>query len=57
MDELGNWRFLCKACDDFAAALPISFDDPILSLDSESVVGPCRGMTDGGLGLILKSAE
>ena len=38
MDELGDRRFLCKAFDDYAAALPISFDDPILSIDSESVV-------------------
>ncbi len=52
MDELGDWRFLCKACDDYAVALPISFDDPILSIDSEGVVGSWWKMTYGGLGLI-----
>jgi len=38
MDELGIRRFLCKARDDYVVALPISFNDPILSIDSESVV-------------------
>ena len=38
MDELGDRRFLCKARDDYAVALPISFNDPILSVDFESVV-------------------
>lgn len=38
MDELGVRRFLCKARDDYVIALPISFNDPILSIDSESVV-------------------
>ena len=52
MDGLGDRGFLCKACDDYAAALPISSDDPILSIDSESVVGPYRKTSDGGLRLI-----
>ena len=52
MDGLGDRGFLCKAHDDYAAALPISSDDPILSIDSESVVGPCRKTSDRGLGLI-----
>ena len=38
MDELGDRRFLCEACDDYAVALSISLDDPILSIDSEGVV-------------------
>ena len=45
MDELGDRRFLCKARDDYVVALPISFNDPILSIDSESVVrSPPRKM-------------
>tara|TARA_X000001036_G_C20023055_1_gene539488 strand:- start:273 stop:440 length:168 start_codon:yes stop_codon:yes gene_type:complete len=38
MDGLGDRGFLCEACDDYAVALSISLDDPILSIESESVV-------------------
>ena len=48
MDELGDRGFLCEACDDYAVALSISLDDPILSIDPESVVGLWRKMTDEG---------